>query len=111
MIRKSNLQSMEGLVKKMARLYLGRAGMVAMDISKHWREVVGDDFYQTVFFQKVSFPIKKNLQQKNNGVLMVVCHPAVAHLIKFEEKNILQRANRYFGYPALGRIYVKQRNT
>lgn len=96
---------MQDLAKKMARSYLGQVGMVAVDVMEHWQDIVGAEFYDSVRFQKINFPVR----QKNNGVLVVAVDPGVAHIIKFEEKNILQRANRYFGYPALTRMTIKQR--
>ena len=97
---------MQDLTKKMARAYLGRVGMVALDVMDNWQEVIGAEFYDAVQFQKITFPLGK----KKNGVLMVLVTPGVAPIIKFEEKNILQRANRYFGYTALTRMAIKQRS-
>ncbi|MGI9461637.1 MAG: DciA family protein [Alphaproteobacteria bacterium] len=111
-MRKNSLQSMAVIAKKMARVHLGRSGMVAVDVMTHWRDIVGEEFYHQVHFQKITFPVSKDgksIQAKTDGVLVILCDAGVAHLIKFEEKNILERANRYFGYAALCRIRVKQK--
>jgi hypothetical protein len=78
-------------------------GFAGASIILDWEIIVGSQFANLCSPEKISFPLHK----KREGRLHVSASSAVAAEIAFYESQIIDKINRYFGYPAVAKILVK----
>ncbi len=106
--RTHDLTALGQTLMPFARHVLGARGFVGADILLHWAEIVGGDLAAFSVPQKVDF--KKG--EKVNGLLVVeVPSGAFALELQHKEKMIVQKANAFFGYAAVGRLKVVQNSS
>jgi hypothetical protein len=81
-------------------------GFAAASIILDWHLIVGEKFAEHCQPMKIVFPFN----QRREGRLYVTASSALATEIAFLEPMILDKINRYFGYPAVAKIVVKHGN-
>jgi hypothetical protein len=81
-----------------------RFGFVQSAIVSRWREIVGARYAQVSSPESIRFPTGK----KSGGVLNLVVEGAHAPLMQHVAPAIIERVNRFFGYPAIERIAIRQ---
>ncbi len=94
---------LNAVVKSITQDIFQKHGFAAASIILDWPIIVGDAFAQLCTPEKIAFPPQK----KREGRLHVIASSAVAAEIAFYESQILDKINRYFGYPAVIKIVVK----
>lgn len=90
-------------VKAITKDLFQQHGFAVASIILDWSKIVGDQFAHLCTPEKITFPVHK----KREGRLVVVASSAVAAEIAYLEPQIIDKINRYFGYPAVAKISVK----
>jgi hypothetical protein len=81
-----------------------RFGFVQSSIVSRWREIVGERYAQMTSPESIRFPPGK----KQDGVLTIAMSGAVAPMIQHVTPEIIERVNRFFGYPAVAKVAIRQ---
>jgi hypothetical protein len=81
-----------------------RFGFVQGSIVSRWAEIVGERYAKVSSPESIRFPAGK----KAGGVLTLMVDGAHAPLIQHLTPMIVERVNRFFGYPAINRIVFRQ---
>lgn len=92
------------LVGAVGGLAFRRFGFVQASVVSRWAEIVGERY------AKVSSPesIRFAAGRKSDGTLTVVVQGAHAPLMQHLAPVIVERVNRFFGYPAVARLAFRQ---
>lgn len=81
-----------------------RFGFVQSSVITRWREIVGERYAGVSAPESIRFPHGT----RSRGVLTLVVEGAHAPLIQHVAPAIMERVNRFFGYPAVDRVVFKQ---
>ncbi len=81
-----------------------RFGFVQSSIVSRWREIVGVRYAAVSSPESIRFPQGK----RSCGVLTLVVEGAHAPLLQHVAPTIVERVNRFFGYPAVERVSFRQ---
>jgi hypothetical protein len=81
-----------------------RFGFVQSSIVSRWREIVGERYAGVSAPESIRFPHGK----RSGGVLNLVVEGAHAPMIQHVAPVIVERVNRFFGYPAVERVQFRQ---
>ena len=81
-----------------------RFGFVQSAVVSRWREIVGERYGKVSSPESIRFPAGK----KSGGTLTLLVEGAHAPLIQHLAPMIIERVNRFFGYPAVARIAFRQ---
>jgi hypothetical protein len=81
-----------------------RFGFVQSSIVSRWGEIVGERYAKVSSPESIRFPAGK----KASGVLTLLVEGAHAPLVQHLSPMIIERVNRFFGYPAINRIVFRQ---
>jgi len=81
-----------------------RFGFVQSAIVSRWSEIVGERYAKVSSPESIRFPAGK----KSGGVLTLLVVGAHAPLIQHLGPLIIERVNRFFGYPAVARLVFRQ---
>jgi hypothetical protein len=81
-----------------------RFGFVQSSVVSRWREIVGDRYAGISCPESIRFPHGR----RSDGVLTLVVEGAHAPMMQHVAPTIIERVNRFFGYPAVGRIHFRQ---
>jgi hypothetical protein len=81
-----------------------RFGFVQSSIVSRWREIVGERYAGVSAPESIRFPPGR----KSDGVLTLVVEGAHAPMIQHVTPVIVERVNRFFGYPAIARVHFRQ---
>ena len=81
-----------------------RFGFVQSSIVSRWREIVGPRYAAVSSPESIRFPQGK----KSKGVLTLVVEGAHAPMMQHVAPAIIERVNRFFGYPAVERLSFRQ---
>lgn len=101
---KKSLRQLNEIAKELTGPLLDKQGFLSGSIIHDWSHIVGSDYGEMVFPERVSFSRGKN----TGGTLFVsVVNSGVALLFDHAKAEILKRINTYYGYEALGDIRIK----
>jgi hypothetical protein len=81
-----------------------RFGFVQSSIVSRWHEIVGERYAGVSSPESIRFPPGK----KSSGVLTLVVEGAHAPMMQHVAPVIIERVNRFFGYPAVERVSFRQ---
>ena len=81
-----------------------RFGFVQSSIVSRWPEIVGEQLAKASAPESIRFPIGK----KQDGVLTLTVRGAHAPMLQHVIPEITERVNRFFGYPAIARVSLRQ---
>lgn len=81
-----------------------RFGFVQSSIVSRWNEIVGERYAGISAPDSIRFPQGKRSQ----GVLNLIVEGAHAVTMQHVAPDIIERVNRFFGYPAIARVHVRQ---
>ena len=81
-----------------------RFGFVQSAVVTRWPEIVGARYAAAASPESIRFPRGK----KEGGVLHLVAAGAHAPMLQHVAPQILERVNRFFGYPAVVRLAIRQ---
>lgn len=81
-----------------------RFGFVQSAIVSRWPDIVGPRLSTASAPESIRFP----QGEKQNGVLTLVVRGAHAPMMQHIAPEIIERVNRFFGYPAVARLQIRQ---
>jgi hypothetical protein len=81
-----------------------RFGFVQSSIVSRWREIVGERYARVSSPESIRFPHGK----RSCGVLHLVVEGAHSTMMQHVAPTIVERVNRFFGYPAVERVQFRQ---
>ncbi len=81
-----------------------RFGFVQSAVVSRWSEIVGDRYAGVSAPESIRFP----QGQRSDGVLTLGVVGAHAPMMQHVAPEIIERVNRFFGYPAVARIVIRQ---
>ncbi len=81
-----------------------RFGFVQSSIVSRWPDIVGERLARASAPESLRFPIG----QKQDGTLTLTVRGAHAPMMQHVIPEIMERVNRFFGYPAVARIQIRQ---
>jgi hypothetical protein len=102
--RSLRARSVSDLLPDVGRAAFRRFGFVQSSIVSRWREIVGERYAGVSSPESIRFPLGK----RSDGVLTLVVEGAHAPTMQHVAPVIVERVNRFFGYPAVARITFKQ---
>ena len=102
--RQGRTRSAGELVGAVGGLAFRRFGFVQASVVSRWGEIVGERYAKVSSPESIRFPAGR----KSGGVLTVIVQGAHAPLMQHLAPVIVERVNRFFGYPAVARLAFRQ---
>ena len=79
-------------------------GFVQGAVVSRWQEIVGERYARVSVPESIRFPAGK----KSDGTLSLLVEGSHAPLMQHMTPMIVERVNRFFGYPAIARVAFRQ---
>jgi hypothetical protein len=92
------------IVPDIGRAAFRRFGFVQSSIVSRWGEIVGKRYAAVSSPESIRFPAGK----RSDGVLNLIVEGAHAPMMQHVAPVIVERVNRFFGYPAVARVAFRQ---
>lgn len=102
--RVGGVRGVSDLVGKAGGAAFRRFGFVQHSIVTRWPEIVGARYARVTAPESIRFPHGR----KSQGVLSLTVEGAHAPMLQHVIPAIIDRVNRFFGYPAVDRITFRQ---
>jgi hypothetical protein len=102
--RQGRVRAAGELIGDVGGVAFRRFGFVQASIVSRWGEIVGERYAKVSSPESLRFPAGK----KSNGVLTLLVQGAHAPLMQHLAPTIVERVNRFFGYPAVARLHFQQ---
>jgi hypothetical protein len=102
--RARRARSVSDLLPDVGRAAFRRFGFVQSSVVSRWHEIVGDRYAAVSAPESIRFPQGK----RSEGVLTLVVEGAHAPMMQHVAPVIIERVNRFFGYPAVERVAFRQ---
>ena len=102
--RSRRARAVSDMLPDVGRAAFRRFGFVQSSIVSRWREIVGDRYAGVSSPESIRFPPGK----RSAGVLTLVVEGAHAPMMQHVAPVIVERVNRFFGYPAVDRVSIRQ---
>ena len=97
-------RAVSDIVPDVGRAAFRRFGFVQSAVVSRWREIVGERYAGVSAPESIRFPPGR----RSRGVLTLVVEGAHAPLMQHVAPVIMERVNRFFGYPAVERVQFRQ---
>ena len=92
------------MLPDVGRASFRRFGFVQSSVVSRWPEIVGERYAGVSTPESIRFPHGKRAE----GVLTLVVDGAHAPMMQHVAPAIVERVNRFFGYPAVARVAFRQ---
>lgn len=92
------------MLPEIGRASFRRFGFVQSAVVSRWPEIVGERYAEVSSPESIRFPQGK----RSDGVLRLKVSGAHATMMQHVEPAIIERVNRFFGYPAVAKITIQQ---
>ncbi|MFD1949480.1 DUF721 domain-containing protein [Sphingomonas arantia] len=92
------------MLPDVGRAAFRRFGFVQSSVVTRWPEIVGERYAGVSSPESIRFPHGA----RSEGVLTLVVEGAHAVMMQHVAPAIVERVNRFFGYPAVARIAIRQ---
>jgi len=102
--RIGGVRSVSDLIGKAGGAAFRRFGFVQHSIVTRWPEIVGPRYARVTAPESIRFPPGR----KSAGVLSLTVEGAHAPMLQHVIPTIIERVNRFFGYPAVDRVTFRQ---
>ena len=102
--RRGHARAAGDLVNDIAGVSFKRFGFIQSAVVSRWAEIVGERYANVSTPESVRFPQGK----KSGGTLTLTVVGAHAPLMQHLTPLIVERVNRFFGYPAVDKIAFRQ---
>ena len=97
-------RAVSDMLPDVGRAAFRRFGFVQSSVVSRWREIVGERYARVSSPESIRFPPGR----KSNGVLTLIVEGAHAPMMQHVAPAIVERVNRFFGYPAVERVVFRQ---
>ncbi|MBO9622184.1 MAG: DUF721 domain-containing protein [Sphingomonas sp.] len=101
--RSNRARPVSELLPDVGRAAFRKFGFVQHSIVSRWSEIVGDRYARVSIPESIRFPQGKRAE----GVLSLVVSGAHAPMMQHIAPEIVERVNRFFGYPAVARLAIR----
>lgn len=85
-----------------------RRGFAATEIVTHWDDIVGVDIAAHCEPMKIDWPHRRERDPSSPATLVLRAEGPAAIEIQHQTAVIIARINQFFGWPAIGRIVLRQ---
>jgi hypothetical protein len=102
--RAGGVRQVSDLLGKAGGAAFRRFGFVQHSIVSRWPEIVGPRWARVTAPESIRFPAGR----KSQGVLSLTVEGAHAAMLQHVVPTIIERVNRFFGYPAVERVSFRQ---
>lgn len=102
--RSRRARAVGDMLPQIGKASFRRFGFVQSSIVTRWREIVGERYAEVSTPESIRFPAGK----RSDGVLRLNVAGAHATMMQHIEPTIIERVNRFFGYPAVARVSIQQ---
>jgi len=102
--RIGGVRAVSDLIGKAGGPAFRRMGFVQHAVVTRWPEIVGPRYAAVTAPESIRFPPGK----KSGGVLNLAVERAHATMLQHVVPVIIERVNRFFGYPAVDRVALRQ---
>lgn len=102
--RSNRARAVADLVPDVGRVAFRKFGFVQSAVLSRWSEIVGERYAGVSSPESIRFP----RGERSNGVLSLVVQGAHAPMMQHIAPEIVERVNRFFGYPAVARVAIRQ---
>lgn len=103
-VRSRRARAVSDMLPDVGRAAFRRFGFVQSSVVSRWREIVGERYAGVSSPESIRFPAGR----KSDGVLTLVVEGAHAPMMQHVAPVIMERVNRFFGYPAVARVAFRQ---
>ena len=101
--RSNRARAVSELLPDVGRATFRKFGFVQHSIVSRWAEIVGERYARVSAPESIRFPQGKRAE----GVLSLVVTGAYAPTMQHVGPEIVERVNRFFGYPAVARLAIR----
>jgi len=102
--RARRMRAVSDLLPEVGGAAFRRFGFVQSSIVSRWGEIVGPRYATVSAPESIRFPTGR----KSGGTLNLVVEGAHAAVMQHVVPTIVERVNRFFGYPAVERVNFRQ---
>lgn len=102
--RQNRVRAAGEMVAAIGGVAFKRFGFVQAAVVSRWPEIVGERYARVSAPESIRFPAGR----KEGGTLTLVVEGAHAPLMQHLAPTIVERVNRFFGYPAVARLQFRQ---
>src|SRR6188474_34493 len=103
-VRARRVRAVSDLLPEAGGAAFRRFGFVQSSIVSRWPEIVGIRYAAVSSPESIRFPQGR----KSQGVLTLIVEGAHAPVMQHVAPAIIERVNRFFGYPAVERLSFRQ---
>lgn len=96
-------RSVADMLPDVGRAAFRRFGFVQSSVVSRWAEIVGERYARVSVPESIRFPQGRRAE----GVLTLLVEGAHGTMLQHVAPTIIERVNRFFGYPAIARIMIK----
>ena len=101
--RLRHVRAVSELMPKVGGAAFRRFGFMHSQIVARWSDIVGEDYARHSTPEGLKFPLGK----RSGGTLSVLVTGAFAPMLRHVEPQVIERANRFFGYAAVARLALR----
>ena len=102
--RQSRARPLSEILPEVGGAAFRRFGFVQSAVVSRWPEIVGKRYAGVSSPESIRFPAGK----KSDGVLTLAVEGAHAPMMQHIAPTLIERVNRFFGYPAVARVQIRQ---
>lgn len=102
--RVNGVRAVSDLIGKAGGAAFRRFGFVQHAVVTRWGEIVGPRYAAVTAPESIRFPAGR----RSGGVLSLTVEGAHAPMLQHVLPTIIERVNRFFGYPAVERVTIRQ---
>ena len=102
--RAARARALSEIVPEIGGVHFRRFGFVQSAVVSRWPEIVGQRYAGVSSPESIRFPAGK----KSDGVLTLSVEGAHAPMMQHIAPTLIERVNRFFGYPAVARVQIRQ---
>ncbi|AHE56426.1 DUF721 domain-containing protein [Sphingomonas sanxanigenens] len=102
--RGGRARSVSEMLPDVGRAAFRQFGFIQSSIVSRWAEIVGPRYAEASAPEAIRFPPGR----RSEGVLHLVVASAHAPMMQHVAPAIIERVNRFFGYPAVARLAIRQ---
>lgn len=101
---RKGIRLLSGVVSDISTPICRRSGFIHASLILDWEKIISPAFSQFCQALRITFP----KGQKTQGALHVRAPSSMALALSYQEPEILERVNRYYGYQAVVRLVIHQ---
>ncbi len=97
-------RAVSDMLPEVGRAAFRKFGFVQSSVVSRWAEIVGDRYARVSVPESIRFPQGR----RSDGVLTLIVEGAHGTMLQHVAPTIIERVNRFFGYPAVARLAIRQ---